>query len=176
MVGLPSQLGMQIIQDICKKTPKLSDCCCDQAALALWSLQLPVNVRAHISDMEFNKDTYKRVFESADRVFNSAKQVTIAAMTASSLDETLPAFDAQNQPVQVAAMQKKPAKSGNQQGKGKNKNNKNNKPQGSKPRPKRHASMPPEACCDRHYQHGADSWYCLSPATCPWAERVTPKP
>merc|ERR1712115_245604 len=112
MVGLPSQLGTQIIQDICKKTPKLSDCCCDQAALALWSLQLPVNVRAHISDLDFNKDTYKKVFETADKVFLSAKQVTVAAMTTpsggASLDETLPAFNDQNQPVQVAAVQKGP--------------------------------------------------------------------
>ena len=49
MVGLPSQLGYQILNDICKKPKKLDGCCCAGATLALWSLQLPVSIRAHIS-------------------------------------------------------------------------------------------------------------------------------
>ena len=75
MVGLPSQLGYQIIDDICKKSTKLSGCCCASAALALWSLQLPVNIRAHISNREFNINTYKSVFEAADQVYLSSKQL-----------------------------------------------------------------------------------------------------
>ena len=103
MTGLPSQLGYQIINDICKKSTKLSGCCCEAAAMALWSMSLPVNIRAHISNMPFTKDTYKSVFEAADKVFLSAKQVTVAAMSvgsgsgSASLDETLPAFSTQNQ-------------------------------------------------------------------------------
>ena len=34
MVGLPSQLGYKIVEKICKKNPKLVNCCCDQAAQA----------------------------------------------------------------------------------------------------------------------------------------------
>ena len=102
MVGLPSQLGYQIVDDVCKKPSKLDGCCCAAAALAIWSDKLPVNIRAHISNMEFTKDSYKTVFEAADKVYLSTKQVNVAAASLNH-DETLPAFDPQNQPTQVAA-------------------------------------------------------------------------
>ena len=178
MAGLPSQLGYQIINDICRKPVKLDSCCCAGAALAIWSNQLPINIRAHISNMTFTKETYKSVFEAADRVFNSAKQVNVAvtAVTTSSHDETLPAFSQQNQPsAEVAAMavKNKQNKGGSGTGK-KNKNNKNKKDK--KPRGPRHASLPPEACCDRHYVHGDQAWYCLAPLTCPWKDRCASRP
>ena len=73
MVGLPSQLGYQIIDDICKKPKKLDGCCCAAAAFALISIQLPVNVRAHISNMNFTPTTYKDVLEAADQCYLSSK-------------------------------------------------------------------------------------------------------
>ena len=108
LVGLPSQLGYQIVNDVCKKATKLSGCCCEGAVLAIWTMKLPSNIYAHICDRAFNKDTYKSVFEDADKVFLSNKSVNVAAMAASNaaaedLDSTLPAFSAQNQP-QVAAL------------------------------------------------------------------------
>ena len=119
--------------------------------------------------MTFTKETYKSVFEAADRVFNSARQVNVAVAAVTSLhDETLPAFSAQNQPTaEVAAIA----------GKKKNKKNKKNKKdKEERPRGPRHASLPPESCCDRHYVHGADAWYCLAPTTCPWKDRCTARP
>ena len=177
MVGLPSQLGLQIVNDVCKKSKKLDGCCCSAAVLALWSLQLPVNVRAHISNETFDKDTYRRVFEAADQVFLSSKQVTVAAVARPvSMDETLPAFSEHNQP-QVAAVKSQNNKNqGQGKGQKKNKNKKGQNGQGqSKPRGPRHASMPPESCCDRHYVHGDQAWYCLAPTTCPWVSRITPR-
>ena len=174
MIGLPSQLGYQLVNDVCKKpAAKLVGCCCAGHVQALWSMQLPVNVRGHISDMEFSAATYKDIFQSADRVYLSAKSVSVAVIakpqvSAVSLDETVAAFEPQNQP-QVAAVAAKP----NKPNKGKGKGNKNNK--GQKPPRKRHESMPPEACCDRHYSHGAGAWYCLQPTTCPWVSKVTPR-
>ena len=181
MTGLPSQLGYQIIDDICKKTNKLDGCCCEGAALALWSLQLPVNVRAHISNLPFNRNTYQQVFEAADQVHLSSRQVSVAALMAGeadALDETLPAFDSQNQP-QVAAIRNKP-NGGGGKGQGKNnkggqgKNNKGGQGKGSKPsrRGPRHSSNPPDSVCDRHYVHGDQSWYCVAPTTCPWKDKV----
>ena len=82
------------MDDICEKPEKLSGCCCAKAALAIWSHKLPVNIRAHISQKEFNKDTYKDVFEAADQVYLASRQLEVAAM---SLDETLPAFTAKPQ-------------------------------------------------------------------------------
>ena len=185
MTGLPSQLGYQIIDDICKKSIKLSGCCCPSAALALWSLQLPVNIRAHISDMDFTADTYKSVFEKADQVYLSAKQVSIAAVARPNLDETLPAFSQQNQPSQAAAIQRNRGGRGgrNRSGTSRGGGNQNNSTKAqsqesskNQSRGPRHSSMPPEDCCSRHYRHGADAWYCLAPLTCPWVKKCSARP
>ena len=105
MVGLPSQLGLQIVDDVCKRPSKLEGCCCAGAVEALWSDKLPVGIRAHISNREFTHTTYKAVFEAADKVYLSSKQVSVAAMqvAAVNLDETQSAFTKQNQPSEVAA-------------------------------------------------------------------------
>ena len=182
MVGLPSQLGNQIVDDVCKKPVKLDGCCCAAAVEALWHLQLPVHIRAHVSNMEFSKATFKQVFEAADKVFLSAKQVQVAAVaTPQAMDETLPAFFAENQP-QVAAVSKGQGK-GQGGGKG-NKGNKGNKGQGgqgqnkgqgqgqARSRGKRHSSNPPDSCCDRHYVHGDQAFFCLKPLSCPWVSKV----
>ena len=174
MVGLPSQLGNQIVDDVCKKANKLEGCCCAAAVEALWQLQLPVSVRAHVSNMEFNHATFKDVFEAADKVFMSAKQVSVAALAiaAVDLDETQSAFTSQNQPgAEVAAFAKGQS--------GKNKKNKKNQNNKNKSRGQKHSSVPDgqaDKMCDRHYRHGASAWYCLSPDSCPWASKVTPKP
>ena len=176
MVGLPSQLGYQILNDICKKPKKLDGCCCAAATQALWSLQLPVNIRAHISDREFTKDTYKEVFEAADKCFNSAKQVSVAVMQVAKvdLDETQAAFSAQNQPVaELAAFKGQSGKNKkNKKGQGNGQGNKNSRGQ-------KHSTVPDnlaEKMCDRHFRHGATAWYCVKPSTCPWKDKLAPKP
>ena len=175
MTGLPSQLGLQIVNDVCKKANKLKDCCCSGAVEAIWQLQLPANIRGHISNMEFSHSTYKKVFEAADEFHLSSKQVTVAAMTAKSaeLNETLPAFDAHN--VQQVAAIRGGRGGGNGSARGGNRGNKRgNRGRGgaNTRRPPRHASQPPESCCDRHYQHGDQAFYCLKPLTCPWVKKV----
>ena len=178
MVGLPSQLGLQIIDDICRKPTKLEGCCCAGAAFAIWSQRLPVGIRAHISQKEFTKDSYKDVFGAADQVFLASKQVEVAAVSAGGLDETLPAFSTQNQPSEVAAVGK---------GSGKNKKNKkNNKGQGqggqngqgdkNQSRGQKHNSIPDnlaDKMCSRHYRHGATAYFCVAPLTCPWVNKVS---
>ena len=179
MVGLPSQLGHQMVDDVCKKAA-LEGCCCAAAVEALWQLQLPVGIRAHVSNMEFSHAIYKQVFEAADRVYMSSKQVSVAtmarapsvaAMSADNLDETQAAFTPQNQPSEVAAFKSQ-----------KNKNKKNNKGQGNKnqkPRGQKHSSVPDsqaEKICDRQFRHGAGAWYCLAPTTCPWVNKVISRP
>ena len=179
MVGLPSQLGLQIVNDVCKKAIKLDGCCCSAAVFALWSDKLPVNIRAHISNLDFSQATYKEVFEAADKVYLAARQVSVAAI---SLNETQPAFLEQNQPVQVAAAttQKKGGSqsSGTATGGRGGRGGKRNRGRGGARTSTRtrHASQPPEECCDRHYSHGADAWYCLAPLTCPWVKKCSPRP
>ena len=201
MVGIPSQLGYQIVDDICRKSTKLTGCCCAGAAHAIWSMQLPVNVRAHISNMTFDATTYRQVFEHADKVFLSSKQLpAVAAMSvpdgaASQLDETLPAFHTQNQPQVAAVTGNRGGRGGRGQrggnrggqrnnGRGGGQGNQGSQNQGkgqgkgqSQPQQRgpRHHSNPPESCCDRHYRHGDQAWFCLAPLTCPWVSRVTAK-
>ena len=190
MTGLPSQLGYQVVNDICKKPTKLDGCCCAGAALAIWSMKLPVSVLAHISNMPFTLDTYKGVFEAADKVHQSSQQLQVAAV---SLDETQPAFDPQNQP-QVAAFNRQKPNRGGQSGTrgGGSQSNQSNRGNGrgngrgnrgsrggnqaSTSRGPRHSSNPPEVCCERHYRHGPEWWYCVSPLTCPWVNKCAPRP
>ena len=189
LVGLPSQLGAQLIDDVCKKPKKFDNCCCAGHVHALWSQKLPVSIRAHISNMPFTQDTYKEVFQAADKVFLAAKSVSVAAFATSpsvegaaaavGLDETLPAFQSHNQQ-QVAAFGQS-----NKKGQGQ-KNNKNNKGQGGKnnkgqgqsgrSRGQKHSSIPDniaDKMCDRHYRHGDSAWYCVAPLTCPWSSKVS---
>ena len=194
MVGLPSQLGYQLINDVCKAPQKLVNCCCAAHVQALWSNQLPVSVRAHISDKVFTAATYKEVFESADKCFVSAKQVNVAAVhvAAVDLDETQSAFSAENQPqAEVAALSRGGGRGG-RGGRGRGRGNgrggrgggsgrggKNQNAQGSGQngaRGPRHASNPPESCCERHYVHGDQAWYCLAPTSCPWVNKVIARP
>ena len=183
MVGLPSQLGAQLVDDVCRKPKKFEGCCCPGHVQALWLLQLPINVRSHISNMAFTKDTYKEVFEAADRCYMSAQQVSVAAMSASGskaaatgLDETLPAFQSHNQQ-QVAAFGQNNKNKG--QGQKKNKNNKNQGQGQSDNKGKKHSSVPDnlaEKMCSRHYRHGASAWFCVAPLTCPWSTKVSARP
>ena len=205
LVGLPSQLGYQIVNDVCKKATKLSGCCCEGAVLAIWTMKLPSNIYAHICDRAFNKDTYKAVFQDADKVFLSNKSINVAAIAAvaangqGELDETLPAFTVQNQP-QVAAMTRGRGGGANRGGRGNRGNRGGNRggrggqaqsqSQGggggggqqqstggtnNRSRGPRHSSNPPDSVCDRHYRHGPESWYCVQPLTCPWKDKVISK-
>ena len=182
MTGLPSQLGLQIVNDICKKPVKLQGCCCPAGVQAIWQLQLPVNIRAHISNMVFTHDNYKQVFEAADQVYLSSKQISVAAMSMTpegnpALDETVAAFKPHNQP-QVAAVARGRGNRGGRGGRG-NRGGRGQGGQSGQSRPARgprHSSNPPDSCCDRHYSHGAGAWFCLKPLTCPWVSKITPRP
>ena len=179
MVGLPSQLGNQIVDDVCKKPVKLDGCCCPAAVEALWHLQLPVQIRAHVSNMEFTKATYKAVFEAADKVYMSSKQVSVSAVqvaaVSADLDETQAAFEPQNQPQVAAIGRGGKNQRGGQRGNGRGGGGRgrgNRGGGGSKPRGPRHSSNPPESCCDRHYVHGDQAFFCLKPLSCPWVNKV----
>ena len=188
LVGLPSQLGKQIVDDICDRHPKLRGCCCAKAVNALWTNQLPVNINQHISNMEFNCNTYLQVFEAADRVFMSSKTVTsVAALQTAApshpglslaADENSPL----NQNIQVAAVSKpkkpkKPKKNKNPSESGQQDGNQGQQNQNQKGRKgPRHSSNPPQSCCDVHYVHGAGAWFCGKPQSCPWKDRITERP
>ena len=191
LTGLPSQLGQQLLHDVCSKPQKLSCGCCAKAVRTLWSLQLPVAVRSHISGMEFNVNTYRQVFEAADKVFLSTKHTDVSAGVAAVKLAANTNTDSSTEvsASQVAAL--KPTKRKNKKNKNKNQSGTNggggtsnsnnssassNSGASSSGRGPRHHSSPPSSCCDNHYKWGPDSWFCLEPLSCPWKNKVTAKP
>ena len=57
MTGTPSQLGRQILADICPAVKPLNGCHCEDIVLGIWRRSLPQAVRNQIADMDFNKNT-----------------------------------------------------------------------------------------------------------------------
>ena len=173
LVGLPSQLGQTLLNDICDKTPKLTGCCCAKSVYTLWVLQLPAAVRASVADREFTAATYKDIFQSADKVFLSTRDTEVNPAVAA-ISGTKPKS---GEEAQIAAVRPPPKNKGgnNGQGGGRQQPSSNQRGQGQGRGP-RHSSNPPNKCCDSHYRYGDKSWNCLSPFTCPWKDKLSPRP
>ena len=184
MVGLPSQLGKQIVDDICDKPRKLQGCCCAKAAHALWTLQLPNNINAHISNMDFTYLTYQAVFDAADKVYLSSKpSVSMAALSARNptppgnsiaADESHPLNTGFHQVAAVAPKKNKKPK--NNKNKNQDQADQGQVQQQTPRKGPRHSSNPPHTCCDNHFRFGAGAWFCQAPQRCPWKDKVTNKP
>ena len=82
LVGLPSQLGQTLINDVCQKSTKLTGCCCAGVVWTLWCLQLPLGVRSYVANMDFNAATYNAVFQAADKVYLSTKDTEMSPQVA----------------------------------------------------------------------------------------------
>ena len=162
LTGLPSQLGEVILNDVCTKPVKLDGCCCTKAVRALWTIQLPLQVRSHVANLEFNKDTYKTVFASADKVYLSTKATEVSAGVAA-ISAPQPQDAAQ-----VAAVRGgRPRGRGGRGGRGGGRGGGQNR----QPKP-----SVPAGCCDNHKKWAADAWFCLEPLTCPMVNKCSAKP
>ena len=189
LTGLPSQLGNQLIEDVCKNGVKLRGCCCADVVHALWTNQLPVAVNNHISNMDFTFESYLQVFDAADKVFLSSRTLPAVAAVAAPHPGYSIAADEQsplNTAFQAAAISAPPKKN-NRPWKNKNKNQQNsqdsaqNEGQGQnknqKPRKgPRHSSNPPHSCCDNHFVHGDQAYFCQAPFKCPWKNKLIERP
>ena len=186
LTGLPSQLGLQLVNDICDKSTKLSCGCCIKAVFTLWCLQLPASVKGHIANMPFTQDTYRTVFNAADKVFLSTKPADIAPSVAAivKVEEETP-----NNSTEVASVRTNPANRGRRggrgggSGRGGNRNGGNNGSRSGNPsgaestkQRKRHSSNPPSSCCDNHYRWADSAWFCLAPLTCPYVNKCAERP
>ena len=182
LVGLPSQLGEQLVTDICKQPVKMSCGCCCRSVFTLWTLQLPLAVRSQISTMPFNEQTYRSVFKDADTIYLATKATELSAGVAAVSVKG----QGSGQDDQVAAVRQtnnsrsdrgNRGSGRNRGGSGRGGQNRNSSGGGaSSDRGPRHASQPPPSCCDNHWQFGDQSWFCLKPTTCPWAQKIVEKP
>ena len=101
MTGKPSQLGKALMDDLCKKSRKLDGCCCADIIWGMYREQLPITVRNHIAELSFNKDTYKQVFTTSDKVHASNQSTQPVRATTLAAVSHQPA---QNSAAEVAAV------------------------------------------------------------------------
>ena len=106
LTGKPSALAKQIINDFCECPKPIQNKCCAKIAFGMWSKNLPTYVKTHISDQEFNHNTYKKVLEMADKCWNSHRPepVVVAAIKAENVEALKDSKDFENPA--VAAMQR----------------------------------------------------------------------
>ena len=185
LVGTPSALGKQIINDFCEC--KLQCKCCCKIAYGMWVKNLPTYCKAFISDQTFNKDTHKRVFEMADKVYNSHKKENpaVAAIQAANAAALEGSTDLDNPA--VAAIRRGGGRGGRGGGRGQNRGGgsdrgggrggsngrggkANRKPQG----PKHPQAL--EGSCYVHHQYGPEAWSCADRHSCPMRDIESPKP
>ena len=189
MTGKPSQLGKQLIEDLCTCTPKLASKCCCRIIWGMYREALPVVIRNHIAEMEFTKDTYKEIFKKSDQVFDSNQSsqpvrgsVSVAAV--SNPTQVLPTGE-------IAATTAQRGRGGRGRGRGGNRgggrggatgstsatnaasaaSNNQTTPSTSTTSNKgpRHATArgDNEKLCKIHYKWGANGTFCAAPWKCP---------
>ena len=88
----PSMLARALVNDLCKKQ---LDCeCCPAIVEALWTRNLPLQVRAGIASTPFNKANFNEIVQLADDIFKTQSSSNpagpVIAAAAADLDETQP--------------------------------------------------------------------------------------
>ena len=179
LTGKPSQLGKALLNDLCKKSKKLDGCCCADIVWGMYRENLPVVVRNHVAEMHFNKDTYKDIFTTSDKVFDSnqsaqpVRGTTVAAVAASN-----PSASPDSE---VAAMafrkNKKPNnnKGGGAQNKAAPAASPTQNQNSSAPRKgTRHATArgADDKLCKIHFKWGTSGKFCAAPWKCPMKDVI----
>ena len=139
---------------------------------------LPVVIRNHIAEMEFNKDTYKKIFQKSDQIYDSNKPsqpprggAAVAAVVTA------------EEPSEVAALKPQKANRGGRGGyrggrgggRGAHTPNPNNtqnpstNPPSNSNKGTRHptAKGDSEKLCKIHFKWGENGSYCAAPWKCP---------
>ena len=183
MVGLPSQLGEQIINDICDCAKSIECACCARQAYGMWVKNLPTYIKAHISGLPFNANTYKSVIEKADQCWLSHKQETpqVAAIKAENKEALKDSTDLENPA--VAALRN--SRGGGRGGRGGQRGqrgadrgrggNRGGRGGGRKPLGPRHPQAL-EGSCFIHHQFGPEAWSCADRHSCPMRDIESPRP
>ena len=164
MNGTPSQLGRQILNDICPNSNPLAGCHCADVVLGIWRRSLPTAVRNAVADMDFTSATYLNVFDKADSVWAANAATTTVAAALSKTTEVAAASSSTR---------------GNRGGRGQRGGRGGGRGAGSgrgKGRGPRHSDNPPEQACNTHWKFGKGAWHCADRHACPWRDYENPKP
>ena len=178
MTGTPSQLGRQIINDICPKVKPLEGCCCSDTVLGIWRRSLPSVVRNAVADMDFTANTFSAVFDKADKVWtsNGASTTVVAALTKTP-EEGGAEVAATSRGGRRGGRGNRGGGRGNRGG-GQNRGggSGSNQGGGARDRGPRHPDQPPREACDVHWKFGKAAWHCADRHKCPWRDYENPKP
>ena len=176
LVGKPSTLGKQIINDFCLCATPLSSKCCANIAYGMWVKNLPTYVKAFISKEAFNKDTYKKVFEMADKVWltHRTEAPAVAAIKAEQAEALAGSNDLENPA--VAAIRRGGGR-GNRRGSGRGGRSNRGGGRGGQRQPQgpKHPQAL-EGSCYVHHQYGPEAWSCADRHKCPMRDIESPKP
>ena len=167
MNGTPSQLGRQIINDICPDVNPLVGCHCADVVLGIWRRSLPQVVRNAIADTDFNSTTYSAIFDKADSVWTS-NSASVSVVSALEKNEASAAAS-------VAAVGGRGGGRGARRGgRGQSSGNRGGGTSGGGA--PRHSDNPPSNACNLHKKFGKAAWRCGDRHTCPWRDFESPRP
>ena len=143
-------------------------------ALGMWTKNLPTYVKVHISDEVFNADTYKAVFDKADKCWLSHRQETpvVAAIKAENVAALKDSTDFDTPA--VAAIRGRGRGRGNGRG-GRGGRGGGRGGQGTKPLGPRHPQAL-EGSCYVHHKFGPEAWSCADRHKCPMRDMESPRP
>ena len=186
--GLPSELGNELIEILCKCKPVLNSQCCADHVFGLFRRQMPTAVRNMIANKSFTKDNYEEIFTLADSVFLSNKPDASGAVAA--VRAPTPKPDTSGDA--IAAVGPNRGGRGGRGGRGRgnwnnrgngggsgrggsnsnqNQNSSNQNQNGLKG--PRHSDSPPTTVCQIHWTFGKGASYCRKPRSCPWKDFTT---
>ena len=188
LVGKPSTLAKQIINDFCECPSPLQSKCCQKMAFGMWVKNLPTYIKEHISNESFTAANYNAVLDKADKVWFSHRQETpvVTAIKADNAAALAGSNDFENPA--VAAMRtsnrgQNRGGRGNSRGsnRGQNRGGRGNNRgagrggRGGRTLGTRHPQAL-EGSCYIHHQFGPEAWSCADKQNCPMKDTTNPRP
>ena len=200
--GKPSALGKKIMHLICPGAKPFESCHCSKTVYGMWVSKMTPPIKSAIARIKFGADTYKEIFDTADKVHlaNGGSDVpTVVAAVAEPSQPGSAPTDPSNPQVSATTYRGRGrggfnrGNRGNRGGRGTGRGGQNNQQNQSqnqnqnsnnssssyvqKPHQKgpRHPDGPPNSSCSRHWSQGRSATYCSDPLVCGWASIIAPR-
>ena len=188
LVGKPSTLAKQLINDLCECGKTIECKCCAKTIFGMWVKNLPTYICAHISDDIFTAETYKAVMDKADKCWLSHQKETpmVSAIKKENKEALENSTDLENPA--VAAIRNARGGRGNRGGRGGRgqrgggDQRGGQRGRGGRGRGGRGGALGPrhpqalEGSCYVHHQFGPDAWSCADRFNCPMRDVESPRP
>ena len=176
LVGKPSTLAKQIMNDLCECGKTIECKCCAKTIYGMWIKNLPTYIKTHISGETFTADTYKAVLDKADMAWLSHKNETpvVSAIKAENKAALENSTDLENPA--VAAMRRGGGRGGRgaRGNRGQGRGGRGGARGGRQLGPRHPQAV--EGSCFIHHQYGPEAWSCADRHKCPMRDIESPRP